>query len=158
MATGMVAMKPFSGQVNERLSLEYEFDDFHYKSQSEAVVTAVEHYLYANQAALGIEENTSDGEQILLATDNDLKQTKTADYEDVDGDARDRVATRDNSEEFGSDIDEHSDAADDSRTERQLHARLPGEEQQPGGAGTASAGRQSPELPLLDDCDAPGRR
>lgn len=56
MATGMVAMKPFSGQVNERLSLEYEFDDFHYKSQSETVVTAVEDYLYANQEALGIEE------------------------------------------------------------------------------------------------------
>lgn len=56
MATGMVGMEPFSGQVNQRLNLQYAFDDFHYKSQSEAVVTQVEDYLYAHQDALGIEE------------------------------------------------------------------------------------------------------
>ena len=44
------------------------------------------------QVKVKIEKNTSDGEQILLATGNDQEQTKTADYEDVDGDAWDRVA------------------------------------------------------------------
>lgn len=56
MATGMVATEPFSGQVNERLNLQYEFDDFHYKSQAEDVVTQVEDYLYAHQDALKIDE------------------------------------------------------------------------------------------------------
>ena len=39
----------FSAQVNERLYLAYEFDDFHYKSEAEQAVNRVEDYLYANQ-------------------------------------------------------------------------------------------------------------
>ena len=60
------------------------------------------------------------------------------------------VATRDNSKE--PQLAPHVDVQTQmQRTERQLHARLPGdqsEEQQPGGAGTANAGRPTPELPL----------
>ena len=38
---GWVDSAIFSGTVNSRLSLDYEFDDFHYKSQSEEVVEQV---------------------------------------------------------------------------------------------------------------------
>ena len=65
--------------------------------EKSGVMNRTLHSQNQGQVKVKIEENTSNGEQILLATDNDLKQTKTADYEDVDGDARDRVATRDNS-------------------------------------------------------------
>jgi len=47
--TGMVETSMFSGQVNERLFLDYEFDDFHYKSESEKVVNQVEEFLYAHK-------------------------------------------------------------------------------------------------------------
>ena len=183
--------------------------------EKSGVMNRTLHSQNQGQVKVKIEENTSDGEQILLATDNDLKQTKTADYEDVDGDARDgvvardiskkmqltgtlgalmqlqqkerqrqaqlpgedqadeptgwnktadygdvdgdardRVATRDNSKE--PQLAPHVDVQTQmQRTERQLHARLPGdqsEEQQPGGAGAANAGRPTPELPLLQLC------
>jgi len=45
---GWVDSAIFSGTVNSRLFLDYEFDDFHYKSQSEEVVEQVEAYLQAN--------------------------------------------------------------------------------------------------------------
>ena len=46
---GLVETSMFSGHVNKRLYLAYEFDDFHYKSKAEKVVTRIEDYLYANQ-------------------------------------------------------------------------------------------------------------
>ncbi|MCU0304527.1 MAG: efflux RND transporter permease subunit [Thermoanaerobaculales bacterium] len=45
---GWVESAIFSGTLNNRLYLDYEFDDFHYKSQSEEVVEQVEAYLEAN--------------------------------------------------------------------------------------------------------------
>ncbi|MGD8374853.1 MAG: efflux RND transporter permease subunit [Acidobacteriota bacterium] len=47
--TGMVEQAMFSAQVNERLYLEYDFDDFHYKSEAERAVNVVEEYLYAHR-------------------------------------------------------------------------------------------------------------
>lgn len=48
--TGMLA-----GQAENRLRLEYEFNDFSYKSASEKVVSRIEDALYANAGKLGIE-------------------------------------------------------------------------------------------------------
>ncbi len=56
LATGMVASEQFSGTVNERITVRYDFDDFHYKSQAEGVVNRVEAVLYEHQEAFGIEE------------------------------------------------------------------------------------------------------
>jgi len=55
MATGMVELSQFSGQVNERLYLEYEFSDYVYKSQAEKIVDRVEDYLDAHREELLIE-------------------------------------------------------------------------------------------------------
>ena len=66
----------------------------------------------------------------------------------VDGDARDRVAARDISKE--PQLAPHVDVQTQlQRTEWQLHARLPGEEQQPGGAGARLAAKCLFPLPLL---------
>ncbi len=46
---GMVETSMFSAIVNERIYLEYDFKDFHYKSAAEDAVDIVEDYLYANQ-------------------------------------------------------------------------------------------------------------
>lgn len=56
LAAGQVPTQPFSARVNERLELRYEFADFHYKSQAEAVVEKVEAYLFAEAEALQIDE------------------------------------------------------------------------------------------------------
>lgn len=56
MATGMVASEQFSGTVNERITVRYDFDDFHYKSQAERVVNQVEAVLYEHQKEFQIEE------------------------------------------------------------------------------------------------------
>jgi HAE1 family hydrophobic/amphiphilic exporter-1 len=47
--TGMVEAAIFSGTVNERIFLNYEFDDFTYKSEAEAAVDEVEAYLEPNR-------------------------------------------------------------------------------------------------------------
>ena len=47
--TGMVEAAIFSGTVNERIFLRYDFDDFTYKSEAEDVVDVVEAYLDANR-------------------------------------------------------------------------------------------------------------
>jgi HAE1 family hydrophobic/amphiphilic exporter-1 len=52
--TGMVKASQFGAQVNERLYLEYEFSDFVYKSQAEAIVDQVEDYLYPRREELTI--------------------------------------------------------------------------------------------------------
>jgi HAE1 family hydrophobic/amphiphilic exporter-1 len=54
-ATGMVKSAIFSGVVNERLFLEYEFDDFFYKSEAEAVVEQVEQVLQARSSEFMVE-------------------------------------------------------------------------------------------------------
>ncbi len=46
---GWVESAIFSGTVNERLYLEYEFDDFTFKSEAERAVDRVEAYLEANR-------------------------------------------------------------------------------------------------------------
>ncbi|MGH1344805.1 MAG: efflux RND transporter permease subunit [Nannocystales bacterium] len=56
MSTGMVASEQFSGTVNERITVRYDFDDFHYKSQAERVVNQVEAVLYEHQEQFEIEE------------------------------------------------------------------------------------------------------
>ena len=52
---GWVDASPFSGQVNERLYLDYEFSDFVYKSEAERAVDQVEDYLMAQKEEFGIE-------------------------------------------------------------------------------------------------------
>jgi HAE1 family hydrophobic/amphiphilic exporter-1 len=47
--TGMVEAAIFSGTVNERIRLNYEFDDFTYKSEAEDAVDVVEAYLEPNR-------------------------------------------------------------------------------------------------------------
>lgn len=44
-AGGLLKTDQFSGQVNERLYIDYEFSDFVYKSEAERVVTRLEQYL-----------------------------------------------------------------------------------------------------------------
>ena len=52
---GWVDASTFSGAVNERLYLDYEFSDFVYKSEAERKVSQIEDYLAAHQEELGIE-------------------------------------------------------------------------------------------------------
>ncbi len=52
---GMVESAIFSAIVNERLYLSYEFDDFSYKSDSEAAVDRVEEYLESHTEEFHIE-------------------------------------------------------------------------------------------------------
>jgi len=52
---GWVESAVFSGTLNKRLFMEYEFDDFHYKSQSEAAVNRVEAYLESKRDQLPVE-------------------------------------------------------------------------------------------------------
>ena len=54
MALGLVKAQPFSATVNKRLFLDYEFYDFFYRSEAEAAVTEVEHYLDAHRDDFGI--------------------------------------------------------------------------------------------------------
>ncbi len=56
VATGMVASEQFSGTVNERITVRYDFDDFHYKSQAERVVNQVEAVLFEHKDRFEIEE------------------------------------------------------------------------------------------------------
>ncbi len=81
MATGMVEAESFSATVNERLTLRYEFDDFHYKSQSERVVDQVEDYLYAH------EEEFQIGEVYSYFAENDAATVITLSRADLDDDA-----------------------------------------------------------------------
>lgn len=52
---GMVNASQFSGEVNRRLYLDYDFEDFHYKSAAKRVVEKVEEYLYAHQEEFEID-------------------------------------------------------------------------------------------------------
>jgi HAE1 family hydrophobic/amphiphilic exporter-1 len=85
---GWVDSAIFSGTLNSRLYLDYEFDDFHYKSQSEDVVEQVEAYINANAEAFMVEtvysyytENEA-GTTITLnrenLSDDEMKALRTA--------------------------------------------------------------------------------
>ncbi len=52
---GMVESSQFSGTVNKRLYLNYEFDDYHYKSEAEQAVNKIEAYLSAHTEDFNIE-------------------------------------------------------------------------------------------------------
>ncbi len=54
-ATGWVKADIFSAHVNKRIFLNYEFHDFHYKSDAEKVVNRVEDYLDAHRQEFLIE-------------------------------------------------------------------------------------------------------
>jgi len=52
---GWVDASIFSAHVNKMVFLDYEFEDFHYKSDTEKVIDQIEEYLYANQDEFLIE-------------------------------------------------------------------------------------------------------
>ncbi|MEM9594895.1 MAG: efflux RND transporter permease subunit, partial [Acidobacteriota bacterium] len=54
-ALDLVNTDPFSAQVNERLVVDYEFTDFVYKSEAEAVVTRVERAIEPHREELMVE-------------------------------------------------------------------------------------------------------
>ena len=76
---GMVSSNQFSGQVNERLFLQYEFTDFVYKSEAERVVSQVEDYLMAHREAFNIESVYS------YYASNEAGTTLTLARKDLDG-------------------------------------------------------------------------
>ncbi|HSL16356.1 MAG TPA: efflux RND transporter permease subunit [Methylomirabilota bacterium] len=77
---GWVESAMFSGTTNTRLYLDYEFDDFSYKSRSEAAVGKVEAYLEANAEAFMIDTVYS------FYTENEAGTTITLSREDLDDD------------------------------------------------------------------------
>jgi hydrophobic/amphiphilic exporter-1 (mainly G- bacteria), HAE1 family len=54
-ATGLVDMAIFSGTVNQRLYLRYDFQDFAYKSKARQAVLAVEEHLDGKRGEYGVE-------------------------------------------------------------------------------------------------------
>ncbi|HEU4402020.1 MAG TPA: efflux RND transporter permease subunit [Candidatus Polarisedimenticolia bacterium] len=52
---GLVDFSLFSGTVNKRLFLQYEFSDFAYKADAEKAVNQVESYLFANEDRFALE-------------------------------------------------------------------------------------------------------
>ena len=85
---GWVDSAIFSGTLNSRLYIDYEFDDFSYKSQSEDVVEKVEAYLEANAEEFMVDtvysyytENEA-GTTISLTrenlSDDEMKELRTA--------------------------------------------------------------------------------
>ena len=111
-ATGMVKTAMFSGTVNSRLYLSYEFDDFSYKSDSERVVDQVERHLETNREELLVEsvysfytENRA-GTTITLArddlNDDQIKALRTKIRESLPEIAGVRLFFRDEADEGGS--------------------------------------------------------
>lgn len=84
--TGMVESAIFSGTVNKRLFLSYEFSEFSYKSQAEVAVDRVEAALQPHRAELGIDsiysyfgENRAESTLVLARqdlTDDDIKELR----------------------------------------------------------------------------------
>jgi HAE1 family hydrophobic/amphiphilic exporter-1 len=75
--SGMVETAIFSAHVNKRLFLIYEYDDFHYKSESERAVSRIEDYLYANKEEFLIDSvysyyASNDAGTVLILDRNDL--------------------------------------------------------------------------------------
>jgi HAE1 family hydrophobic/amphiphilic exporter-1 len=79
--TGMVESAMFSGTVNSRLFLQYEFHDFTYKSQAERVVDRVEAFLDGKREAYGIESVYS------FFGENQAQTTLTLARKDLDDEA-----------------------------------------------------------------------
>ncbi|HSN57614.1 MAG TPA: efflux RND transporter permease subunit, partial [Candidatus Sulfomarinibacteraceae bacterium] len=77
---GWVESAMFSGTTNTRLYLAYEFDDFSYKSRSEAAVGEVEAYLEANAEAFMVDTVYS------FYAENEAGTTITLSREDLDDD------------------------------------------------------------------------
>jgi len=85
-ATGLVEAAIFSGTVNERIYLEYDFADFTYKSAAERKVDIVEAAIEPHRTRLGIEsvysfyrENTAATTFILAQknlSDDDVKELR----------------------------------------------------------------------------------
>ena len=88
VATGLVESQSFSAQVNERLYLRYAFEDFHYKSQAEAVVTRVEDYLYEHAEEFLVDEVYS------FFAENEAGTTIVLSRTDLDDNAIKRLRTR----------------------------------------------------------------
>ncbi len=77
---GWVESAIFSGTLNTRLYMAYEFDDFSYKSQSEKAVNQVEDYLEANADGLMIDSVYS------YYTENEAGTTITFTRDDLSDD------------------------------------------------------------------------
>ncbi len=85
--TGMVESAIFSGTVNKRLFLRYEFSEFTYKSQAEKFVDRVETTLDSHREELGIDsiysyfgENRAESTLVLARqdfTDDDIKELRS---------------------------------------------------------------------------------
>lgn len=81
VAAGLLKTDQFSGQVNERLYIDYEFTDFVYKSEAEEVVLQVEAYLEEHR-----EEFLIDSIYSYYAS-NEAGTTMTLSRKDLDDDA-----------------------------------------------------------------------
>lgn len=88
LATGWVKSAMFSGVVNRRLFLTYEFDDFLYKSQAERVVNQVEEVLFAHRDELLVDSVYS------YYTENEAGTTITLARTDLDDDETSRLRDR----------------------------------------------------------------
>ena len=86
-AVGWVDSAIFSGTVNTRLYLDYEFDDFSYKSQSEEAVEQIEAYLEANAEEFMVETIYS------YYTENEAGTTITLNREDLGDDEMKELRT-----------------------------------------------------------------
>lgn len=85
---GWVESAIFSGTLNKRLFITYEFDDFHYKSQSEQVVNQLEAYLEAHADEFSIDTlysyySENRGETTITLSrddfsDDEMKQLRSA--------------------------------------------------------------------------------
>lgn len=80
-ATGMVEAAIFSGTVNERIYLEYDFSDFAYKSAVERRVNTVEAAIWPHRERLGIESVYSYFEESSAGTTFVLEQANLSDDE-----------------------------------------------------------------------------
>ena len=109
---GWVDSAIFSGTVNSRLYLQYEFDDFSYKSKSEKVVEEVEAYLEANTDEYMIEtvysyytENQA-GTTISFNredfSDDEMKELRTAIREGLPETPGVRIGFQEDADEGGS--------------------------------------------------------
>ncbi len=109
---GWVESAIFSGTVNERLYLDYEFDDFTFKSEAEEAVDRVEAYLEANRERFLIRsiysfymENEA-GTTLVLArknlTDDEIKELRKEIREGLPELAGVRLLFDDDADEGGS--------------------------------------------------------
>jgi len=82
--TGLVDTAIFSGMVNERIFLEYDFADFAYKSDAERQVNAVEAAIGPHRERLGIESVYSYFTESYAATVFNLAESNLSDEQTKD--------------------------------------------------------------------------